>query len=462
MALSPELQEFKEKLARQMVALGQVPNEQRVATLIEENLAPVYAELKALRAYRAPVNGERTQRDVALEGTRYARFTDPNTGRRWTADDVEFMHDLLEAAQQQQRGSGPSEKLRNLHAEINTRAMDTAESGYGSELVGVQYVSELWNAARVSSMIFSRLATFELTGPSAYMPVAAAPPEMLYVSESISPDQANYPTSKTGSNRVLVTAKKFLIHQVWSGEMEEDAIIPYIPFLREQAAFSVGYYSDSAVLNGDTVSTATGNINSDDGAPTETKHYLAFNGVRKVGLVDNTDNAINMAGVPTYDKLTDMRTLMLDRTYYIDWGHPMDPDDLLYVAGPETADAIAKIDEVITVDKYGPQAVVLMGEVARIGRNPLLRSIAMPLTEDDGKVSVTAASNTKGQLVTFNRRGVVVGWRRRLKVEVERVARTDQSVIVYSLRMGMGRYSPTGAVAGQEFAAVMRNITVQS
>ena len=63
-------------------------------------------------------------------------------------------------------------------------------------------------------------------------------------------------------------------------------------------------------------------------------------------------------------------------------------------------------------------------------------------------------------MVTFNRRAFVVGWRRRVKVETERLPGTDQTRIVYSLRLGMGRYAPTGAASGIEAADVIYNITL--
>ena len=82
-----------------------------------------------------------------------------------------------------------------------------------------------------------------MTAPTAYLPVAAALPEMLFVGESATYNASDYTTVKTGSNRATVTAAKLVIHQKWSGEMEEDSIIPFVlPFLRAQAASSVGYY----------------------------------------------------------------------------------------------------------------------------------------------------------------------------------------------------------------------------
>lgn len=362
-----------------------------------------------------------------------------------------------------QRYHGPIMKWgRSTHRafESAVKAMDTAESGYGGELDGQQYVGDLWVAARGQSRIFGLLDTFEMTAPTAFLPVEADIPEPLFVSENTANNSSNYGTVKTGSNRVQVDAKKFVIHQMWSGELEEDSIIPFLDFLRMQILKSIAHYSDALVINGDTTNSATGNINLDDADPTDTKYYLAFDGIRHAALVDNTNNDINAAAAITWNLLMNAKGKMIDETNLIDWGHPTDPEDLIYAAHPEMADEVAKLSEVLTVDKYGQNAVVLTGEVARLGRHPFIASIAVPKTEADGKASTTAASNTLGQVVAFNRRGFKVGWRRRVKVETERLPATDQTRIVYSMRLGFGRYTATGNVSGLECAATIRNVTL--
>lgn len=340
------------------------------------------------------------------------------------------------------------------------RAMDSAESGFGSQLIGAQYVGDLWAAARPASRIMALLESFEMTAPTAYLPVEVGLPEMLFVAESTAYNSSNYSTSKTGSQRVGVTAYKFVIHQMWSGELEEDAILPFVPFLRRQAEKSLAHYGDSLVVNGDTTNAGTGNINLDDADPADTKHYLALDGLRHVGLVDNTANQKDAGGALTFDMLIKARGRLRDTTNLVDWGHPDDPADLVYAADPDTCDAIALFDEFITVDKMGLAATVLTGQQGKIGQHPLISSVAVPLTEADGKVSTTAGNNTKGQVVPFNRKAFTMGWRRRVKLETERLAGSDQSRLVYSLRCGMGRYSPTGAASGIEAADVIFNITL--
>lgn len=451
--------------------------------------------------------GDSSGDDAKLVGTRYARWG-------LSLGDVEFLYDLQNACRGLRQPSGrihpgPSEELENTFRAISEamylpeaqvremdraaidelfprvplilekaegrrsrgehrlvhayqRAMDTAESGFGLQLVGAQYVGELWEAARTASRLFSLIDTFEMMHPTAYLPVEVDIPELLFVAEKTGPTDSDYTTVKTGSQRVQVDAKKFLIHQIWSGEMEEDSIVPFLPFLRRQAGLSMAHFSDSLVLNGDTTNAATGNINLDDADPADTKHYLAWDGIRHVGLVDNTANQKDVAGAVSYGLLTGSKGRMIDTTgtRVQDWGHPSDMNDLVAVADPETADRLALMDEVITVDKYGPQATVLTGELARWSVHPVISSIAMSKTEADGKVSTTAANNTKGQIAVFNRRGYKWGWRRRVMVETERLPGRDQTRIVWSMRAGFGRYSPTGAAAAIEHADILFNITL--
>jgi HK97 family phage major capsid protein len=429
--------------------------------------------------------------DRELVGTKYARMGMSRT-------DVELLHNIMTAAQESGLNKrGPSEELtrtfeaisgghyrstalaraddeRNLERmrrdgkldhvgyERAIRAMDTAESGFGSQLIGAQYVGDLWEAARRQSRVFNLFDSFEMTEASTYIPVEVDIPEMLFVGESTAANSSDYTTSKTGSQRVQLTPKKFIIHQIYSGEMEEDAIVPYLPFLRRQAGLSMEHYSDSVVLNGDTTNAATGNINLDDADPADTKAYLALDGLRHAWIVDNTANGMNANGAVTWSQLNRVRTLMIDDTNIVDWGYPTLSGDLVYVADPRTCNYMSLMDEVLTVDKYGAGATVLTGELARIGPHPLICSQAMRLTEADGKPSTTGGNNTKGQVQVFNRNGFKVGWRRRVVMETERLPGRDQTRLVWSLRFDFARFSPTGAASGIEASAGIYNITLPS
>lgn len=502
--MTAQLDPLVKDIHDRMTALGEAVSEQRITAMVTAHLDKLVADEGFVRKMRFGGGGDRK-----LVGTKYARWG-------LTIADIEFLYELQEGLRGQRKVSGgiyegPSEELRNTFAalsealylpmekvremdrralddlfprvplaafygkdralaakgawelteayQVAIRAMDTAESGFGSQLIGNQYVGELWDAARAASRIFGLIDTFEMIAPTAFLPVEVDIPELLFVSESTTFNATNYATVKTGSQRVQVDAKKFLVHQMWSGEMEEDSIIAFVPFLRRQAQLGLEHYSDSAVLNGDLTNAPTGNINLDDADPADTKHYLAFDGIRHAGLIDNTANSKDVAGAITLNAIRDSRGRMLDSARFVDWGHPTIPADLVYVADPETADRVALLDEVIK-QKEMRNRPILNGEVTDILGHPVISSMASSKTEADGRVSTTAANNTKGQLTGFNRRGFKAGWRRRTKVEVERLPATDQTRIVYSLRLGFGRFTPTGAAAGIEASDVLFNITL--
>lgn len=474
-----------------LTAIGEQVSEQRLVAIVKGELDRLTGDEAFVRKMRFGSGAG----DKRLAGSKFARWG-------LSVGDIEFLYDLVQAQAGKNRRTGgvyagPSEELQNAFSALSEayylpmervreldkqaldnlfpritraneaayeralRAMDTAESGYGSQLIGAQYVGDLWEGARAESSVFTKLSAFEMTAPTAYLPVEAALPEMTYVSENTSADSTKYTTVKTGSNRVSVSVGKFIIRQQWSGEMEEDSIIPFVPFLRRQLAKALAFYSDSLVLNGDTTDAATGNINLDDADPAATKHYLALDGILHAALVDNTNNKSDLSGAaPTWDNIKGLKKLMLDRTYLHDWGHPTNPDDLLYVCDPEMGDAIDKVDEFRTMDKFGSKAVIANGEVQAIGPHPLVRTVAMSLTEADGKASTTASNNVYGRLLAFNRRGVVVGWRRRIQIETDRVIGADQNEICASLRLGLGRFSPTGAASGIEWAALLYDAAV--
>lgn len=493
---------FLNDIKARLEAMPTPLSEAQIAELVEAQFSAMLEEggdkLRKIRFGSDP--------EPKLRGSKFWRFG-------LSAGDIEHLHDMMEAAvRMNPRHGGPSEELQNAFNDVSkasylstdevneldrglildempriprniltpsdqwhydrgayeqmsifkraVRAHDTAEDGYGQQLIGAQYVGELWQSARFESRIFRTIRTLDMTAPTMYIPIEADLPELLFVPERTGPTDSDYATTKTGSNRVQLDAKKFVIHQIWSGEMEEDSLIPFIPFLRRQVVMSLAHYSDSLILNGDDTNAGTGNINLDDADPADDKHYLAWDGIRHVGLVDNTGNQTDVSGAISYGGLVGALTDMVDTTYLMDWGHPTDPSQVIYVADPFTADKVRQLDEVINWQTQQGEKL-LNGQVGAVFNHPFINgSMAMSLTEADGKVSTTPANNTRGQVVAYNRNGFVAGWRRRVKVEVERLPGRDQTRMVHSLRMGFGRYSPSGVASGIEAASVLFNISV--
>jgi hypothetical protein len=469
-------EELLKDIAARLTALGESVSETKLRAMVEAQFNLLMNDPAQVRRFRVGFN------EPALIGSKFQRWG-LNTG------DIEFLHDLM-VSNKRRGGDGPSEELSrafnavseayylpmeevrkidrqaidNLFPRVHKgnraqyeaaiRAMDTAEAGYGAQLIGAQYVGDLWEAARTDARVAPLIGSFEMTAPTAYLPVEVDFPLMLHVGESTSATVTDYTTSKTGSRNVSVTAHKFVIHQMWSGEMEEDSIVAYIPFLRAQAAKGLAYGMDDLLINGD--STATNGINAHDTVLASTVASTAFDGLRHACIIDNTGNAASAANAaPSLGLFKGAYTRMIDATYMHDWGHPNNPADVVHVVDPYTGDNLLLLDEFLTQDKAGNQATLFAGQITKVFGHPVLSSIALKKSATDGKVDAdTAGDNLYGSILTFNRNVAKWGWRRRVQIETERIPSSDQNRIVYSLRLGLGIFTPTGATSGIEGVAL--------
>ena len=330
------------------------------------------------------------------------------------------------------------------------RAMDTAESGYGSQLVGAQYIRDMWMAARNMDSLVGAIREVPMTDPTTYVPISGEIPEMMFVGESTSASATAYTTSKTPSNRVTLTAKKFTIQQIWSGELNEDSIVAFTPFLREMLNISVAAHLGSAYYNGDETNAGTGNINLDDANPDDTKHYLAWDGIRHDWLVTTTAQAKDMAAAldvreinVARGKLNQADDDVDNAVTTINWGTKA--GDLRLIC--TWADYMNLLDQdgVYTVDKYGAGATVVTGELAKFQGIPIIAPSYASKTEADGKASTTEASNTKGQITVMNPQAYLGGVRRDVQLFFDRIQRTDQFLFELYTRRAFTRFGTQGA-----------------
>ena len=330
------------------------------------------------------------------------------------------------------------------------RAMDTAETGFGLQLIGAQYIRDMWQAARNLDSLVGAVREIPMTDPTTYVPIDGEIPEMLFVGESTSASATAYTTSKTPSNRVTLTAKKFTIQQIWSGELNEDSIVAFTPFLREMLNISVAAHLGSAYLNGDETNAGTGNINSDDADPADTKHFLAWDGIRHDWLVTTTAQGFDMAAALDPKELLRARGKLNGADDDVDaavktinWG--VNAAELRLICTWDDYLNLLDRDDVKTIDKYGPGATIVTGELARVDGIPIIAPSYASKTEADGKASGTETNNTKGQITICAPRGYLAGVLRDVQLFFDRIQRTDQFLFELYTRRAFTRFGTTVA-----------------
>jgi hypothetical protein len=226
-----------------MQAIGQAPNEQQIREMIRTELTALNGDQEFVRKMRFG-GGSGQQAPVELVGTKYARFGLTVADIEWLYDLQESLrgqkkvngYGVYEGPSHELRRTFdavskayylPAEKVREIDRQAiddmfpripltqfgdtdaamlrrygkdksgqwlawqdtdayrtAMRAMDTAETGYGLELIGAQYVGDLWEAARGEMRVANLSPSFEMTAPTAYLPVEVDFPAMLKVSQS--------------------------------------------------------------------------------------------------------------------------------------------------------------------------------------------------------------------------------------------------------------------------------------
>lgn len=328
--------------------------------------------------------------------------------------------------------------------------MHTDNTGYGAEWVPDIWSTELWRKARTENVILPLFRVIEMPSNPFELPISGTDPAVYYVPETQDEDDLTLgngnpiPDSQIGSGKVTLTAKKLALRVGFSAELAEDSALPLIPLYREQALRVMAEAIDHVLLNGDTETGATGNINSDDAPPASTAKYLAFDGLRKLPLVTNSDNALSAGGAPSVTLLRTARFLMPPR-------FALKPTQCAWIVDSSTYAKLLSLSDVATVDKYGPYATVLTGEIAKIDGVPVLVSAEMPLTQADGKADVS--DNTLGQALCVYRPGWVVGYRRRVAATMDYLPYYDAYQMVATVRLAFAPYD-------SDAASVLYNITV--
>lgn len=334
-----------------------------------------------------------------------------------------------------------SEDLRNA-----VKALTSTGSGTGDELVPTGMASELWQDFFTASRVAGDLQNQPMPTDPFDIPLSLGDVTWRKGTQNTAPTASDTATAKS-----TLTSTEQVAEIDWSYSLDEDAVIAMMPALRQRLALSGGEAIDAFCLNADATNASTGNINLDDADPDNDSYYLSEgqDGIRHQCIVDNSSMLYNMNAAVSDAGMAAM--LALAGKYALDY------QNLRIVPDVSTYISMLGLTNVATVDKYGPAAVMVQGELAKYRGIPVVPSASVPKTEADGKVSATAGNNTKGHIVAYNRNMWAVGFRRGLTIEVDRLIQKRQLIMVVSFRIAIGAY---GTRASATHTVGMRNITL--
>ena len=260
-------------------------------------------------------------------------------------------------------------------------------------------------------------------------------------------------SSTPGTGRQTLTSAELAAMIGWSYDLDEDAVIAVLPELRATLVRNAAEVLDDVVLNGDISDDGT-NINA-DGATADSlagsaglDHYLVFDGLIHVPLVDNTNQGNDHSGAASDDMFNEVRARL--------GKYGVRPSECAFVMDINTYIRALSIENFRTVEKLGPLATLLTGQLGDIEGIPVIVSEQMLLADTDGKVTSGGNGTDTGRVLAVNRNMYRLGFKRELMIESERDIQKRQTVLVASMRVAFeGRMDNASDTA----VALQYNIT---
>ena len=342
-------------------------------------------------------------------------------------------------------------KSAGIEAKANELDYSTY-SNYGSDWVGTAYSQAIWDAIRAGTFVVQKLMPFAMEIPQGYssntIPLEGADPTWYKVAETTDDDDTtlspatSVTSSKLGTANKNITIAKMGARVMFSGEMTEDSLVMFAAQLRRQLEASGAEMLEHVIVDGDSTTTGSTNINDigNGSTQTATNLHLMFNGFRKSCLVTTTANSRSASGTLSVDDY--LATVKLMGTAGI---NALDITKVGYVIDPNTYWATMALPEVKTRD-VSAAPTIEGGKLTGLWGYPLTVSAFMHYksatrkANTAGKVDqTTTTNNTTGAILAVRWDQWRLAWKRRMTMEVTRIPRADASEIVALMRVGLGQ-----------------------
>lgn len=346
----------------------------------------------------------------------------------------------------------------------------TTLSSYGDEWIGVAYSHDLWEKIRAGAWVMDRLMSQGriVSIPDGYesgvIPLESADPTWYKIAQGSTatsgrPD-VTATASKVGTAQKTIDIVKMACRVMYTGEMTEDSLIAWIAQARRQIVESGAEQFDHALINGDTETGGTTNINDIGGTPAATEVFMLVNGFRKLPLITNTANSRSGGALADTDFLETIKLL---------GGAGKNARDQAAVTLIVDGNVYWKSLEMSTVKTKDvwANATLENGKLTGIWGFELRPSWMMHFDESGsvtgayelkadsaGKVNLdTTTNNTKGAILAVRWDQWALAWKRRMTLETSRWPESDTNQIVAIARWGL-------AYRDTEASAISYNISV--
>lgn len=350
------------------------------------------------------------------------------------------MPDLVQKLQEQtvdqqiSRGLEAAHVLARQNVNAQTlddviKALDTAETGGGAEFVFTGMTPEVINQVRQTLKVSALFPHINMPSNPYKVPVELNPATAYLVPENTADTgQTSITASQAGTANLTLTAVSIGAATRVSKELDQDSIVPMVPFIQKNLMRGLANGLENAMINGD--STAT-HQDTDTEAAGPTNVAAGWKGFRKHAI----ENSYTVdASTWDIDKLRAMRKSM--------GKFGINPDELVLLASNAAYIKMLGWDGVLTLDKFGPNATILTGELLKVDGIPVVVSPYM--RQDLNATGVhDGTTTTKTGVLLVHRDSFAVGDRQAIDLdETDEPKVYRQKTILADMRVAFAATQP--------------------
>ncbi len=227
---------------------------------------------------------------------------------------------------------------------------------------------------------------------------------------------------KLPTDKVTLTQKKYEFSvDVSDEEFRFVNVLDIVATIQKKLARSAAETQEALILNGDTETGATWNINSDDEAPAADNYFLGANGLRKSAFANS--GTVDIGTMDFADFISMMSKLGKNATT---------PQDCIWLFEQSTLTKALGITEFLQAYTNGKSSTVFTGALSNILGYDVLSAYDFPKTEADGKVSFdTPANNVKWGCMFLNTNAVQYWYNGDYNIEVYRIPWQGWQILGY-------------------------------
>ena len=224
---------------------------------------------------------------------------------------------------------------------------------------------------------------------------------------------------------VTLNAYKVATKEYLGYEEEEDSLLVLMPMIRDAMIRRCAKAIDSAMLTGA----------GDGTVPVQGLSSRAGTSGTNAALLQTVAN-----GAVTIAKLRGLRAQL--------GSYGLDPADVVYIVNNDTYYDLLEDAVFMTMEKVGPQATVLTGQIGQIGGSPVITSGELAAKATGAITALTNIAALAVYLPNF-----LAGSQRGLRVDTQDLAAEQARVMVASMRVGMTQITANVGVKALRFTA---------